>query len=358
MAHQRSERRRKALAVARARTARRAARHWSELSDEELLDKRIRDLGLGLEGTALEQRLARLDEEFAAKGLRFRPYAWLSSDWFTPDGVTGFAVPFFLAHPRLARLERHQMLEVEGGTHEWCMKLLRHEAAHAVDNAFRLHWKKRWRDLFGRFSEPYRNSYTPDPHSRDHVQNLDYWYSQSHPAEDFAETFAVWLDPASRWRQQYANWPALHKLEGLDAWMRELSDQPPAVRTRRRVEPASDLKATLREYYTAKRGVYDQDDSLAGLDQRLSALFAPDGRRGGAAAFLRRHQRRLIQSVARATGQHRYLIDHVLREMILRSRTRGLHLVRPDHQTLPDAAALLTSLTMQFLYGGHPRYHR
>ena len=62
--------------------------------------------------------------------------------------------------------------------------------------------------------------------------------------------------------------------------------------------------------------------------------------------------------MARATGQHRYLIDHVLREMILRSRTRGLHLVRPDHQTLPDAAALLTSLTMQFLYGGHPRYHR
>lgn len=352
-----SERRRHALAVARARTARRAARHWSELSDERLLSWRISDLGLAIDGTALEARIERLHSELEAKGL-YKPYVWLSSDWFTPDGVTGFAVPFYLASSRLVRLERHQMLEVEGGTIDGCMKLLRHEAAHAIDNAYRLHWKKRFREVFGRFSEPYRSSYTPDPHSKDYVQNLDYWYSQSHPAEDFAETFAVWLDPASKWQERYAGWPALKKLEAIDKWMSDLANEAPALRTRRHVEPLRELRHPLSEYYERKRAVYDQDDSIPDLDRRLAAIFSPAGSRTTAAKFLRDNHRRLVTSVARATAQHRYLIDHVLREMILRSRAASLRLQTSGRETLPDAAALLTSLTMQFLYGGHPRYHR
>ena len=83
-------------------------------------------------------RIGQLYEELAARGLVFRPHFWLSDEWFTPDGVPGIAIPFYLAHPRLARLELHQMLEVEGGTHEWCMKILRHEAGHAIENAYRL----------------------------------------------------------------------------------------------------------------------------------------------------------------------------------------------------------------------------
>ena len=151
-------------------------------------------------GTALETRVDLLYDELDRAGVRFRPHVWLSYDWFTPDGVPGFAIPFYLAHRRLARIEHHQMLEVEGGSHSSCMKLLRHEAGHAIDNAYRLHWKKRWRESFGRFSQPYRTTYVPKPSSRQYVLNLDYWYSHSHPAEDYAETFAVWLQPGSKWR--------------------------------------------------------------------------------------------------------------------------------------------------------------
>ncbi len=68
----------------------------------------------------------------------FEPHFWLSAEWFSPDGVPGVAIPFYLAHPRLEKLERAQMLEVEGGTPDWCMKILRHEAGHAIDNAYRL----------------------------------------------------------------------------------------------------------------------------------------------------------------------------------------------------------------------------
>ena len=168
----------------------------------------------------------------ARAGLSFRPSVWLSTDWFSPHGVPGFAVPFYLAHPSLLRIERRIMFDAEGATHAWCMKLMRHETGHALDTAYRLHRRKSWREHFGRASTPYTATYVPKPGSRDYVDNLDDWYAQSHPIEDFAETFAVWLASRGRWRAYYQGWPALRKLEYVDALMREIADQPPPVRSR------------------------------------------------------------------------------------------------------------------------------
>ena len=69
------------------------------------------------------------------------------------------AVPFYLAHPRLERLEKAQMLAVEGGEHEWCMRILRHEAGHVIDNAYKLRLRRQRRALFGSSSEPYPEFY-------------------------------------------------------------------------------------------------------------------------------------------------------------------------------------------------------
>ena len=55
------------------------------------------------------------------------------------------AVPFYLTHPRLERLEKAQMLEVEGGEHEWCMRILRHEAGHVIDNVYKLRLRRQRR---------------------------------------------------------------------------------------------------------------------------------------------------------------------------------------------------------------------
>ena len=133
-------------------------------------------------------------------------------EWFSPDGVPGIAVPFYLAHPRLMRLERKMTREVEGSNVNWLMRILRHEAGHAIDSAYRLRRRAHWRALFGPASEPYRARYRARPASRHHVQHLGDWYAQSHPTEDFAETFAVWLTPRSGWQRRYASWPALRKL--------------------------------------------------------------------------------------------------------------------------------------------------
>src|SRR5688500_4133888 len=179
--------------IARTKLRRAAEPFWADLSDQELLKVRMCDLHVKLEGTELEERIDRLHAELDAKGFAFRPHFWLSHGWFTPDGTPGIAIPFYLAHPRLKRLERSQMLEVEGGTEQWCMRILRHEVGHTLDNAYRLHHRKRYRELFGSWSVKYPKFYQPKPYSKSYVVHLDMWYAQAHPAAEVAETVARWL---------------------------------------------------------------------------------------------------------------------------------------------------------------------
>src|SRR5436309_12207126 len=230
-----------------------ASSDWTALGDEQLLDVRMCDLALRIEGTDLEPRIAQLTTELRARDLRFRPHFWLSDEWFTPDGVPGVAIPFYLAHPRLARLELAQMLEVEGGDPDSCLRILRHEAGHAIDNAYRLRRRRTRRRLFGNPGIEYPEYYTPKPYSKSFVHHLDHWYAQSHPDEDFAETFAVWLDPQSMWATRYAGWPAERKLQYMDRLMRELSRQRPSVTSKRQIDPLGRIRKTLGEHYRKKR---------------------------------------------------------------------------------------------------------
>src|SRR3954463_10591805 len=197
---------------------------WAEGPDDRLLHFRVCQLGVSIETSVLAERISELQKELDARGLAtFRPQFWLSDEWFSPDGVPGVAVPFYLAHPRLERLERTYMLDVEGGTPEWCMRILRHEAGHAIDNAYKLRRRHRRQQVFGPSYKAYPQFYDPKPYSKSFVLHLDSWYAQSHPDEDFAETFAVWMNPESDWRPRYEGWPALKKLEYMDALMKEIA---------------------------------------------------------------------------------------------------------------------------------------
>jgi len=221
---------------------------WASWSNEQLLNIPMSQLGVTLDGAFLSAQIQQLYAELEARQLLFRPHCWLSNEWFSPDGVPGIAVPFYLAHPRLAKLELDQMLEVEGGTPDWCMRILRHEAGHAIENAYRLRRLRRRQQIFGRSSEPYPKYYRPRPYSRSFVRHLDVWYAQSHPDEDFAETFAVWLTPDSTWADRYKGWPVLKKLQYVEGLMAGLAAVPPKVVTQEEVDPLPDLKKTLREH--------------------------------------------------------------------------------------------------------------
>jgi hypothetical protein len=157
---------------------------WEKLSDEQLLKQRFSSLKVTVEGTWLEDCLGTLYEELHARGIRLRPHAWISSEWFSPADVPGIAIPFYLAHPRLMKLEKKMMLEVEGSTWSECMAILRHETGHAVQHAYQLQRRRRWQQLFGPSSKHYPLYYRPNPASRRYVQHLRRWYAQSHPDED------------------------------------------------------------------------------------------------------------------------------------------------------------------------------
>ncbi|EMI21978.1 hypothetical protein RMSM_01097 [Rhodopirellula maiorica SM1] len=329
----------------------------SKLSDKRLLDMRMCDLKLSIRDTPLQKRIEQLNQELASRGLNFRPHCWLSDDWYSPDGIPGIAIPFYLAHPRLARLERKQLLEVEGGTQQWCMKILRHEAGHAIDTAFRIRRKARYRQLFGSPSEPYPDYYQPTPSSRDYVLNLDMWYAQAHPLEDFAETFAVWLRPGSRWRTQYRNWSAIKKLEFVDEFMKSIQGKRPLVYNRKTIDPVSRLRKTLRTHYQRKREHYGVDYPSI-YDADLRKLFSSDEehrRNVTAAAFLSRIRNELRTIVAHWTGEYTYTIDQVIQEMIERCRELNLRLGGAIEQVKRDAMILVAVRTTNFLHEGRHR---
>ena len=330
---------------------------WTALGDEALLEVRMCDLGLTIQGTELEARIAQLNAELEARRLSFRPHYWLSDEWFTPDGVPGIAIPFYLAHPRLAKLELTQMLEVEGGDAESCMRILRHEAGHAVDNAYRLQRRPTRRRLFGNPSLEYPEYYLPRPYSKRFVQHLDHWYAQSHPDEDFAETFAVWLDPQSMWPTRYAGWPALRKLEYMDRLMRELAPRRPAVASKRTVDPLPRLKKTLGEHYRKKREHYGLDHPDF-YDSDLRRLFsdAPQFAKNlSAARFLRRIRREVRSTVASFTDSYQYTIDQLLESIIDQCREQNLRLVESEETTKIDFMIFLTVQTMNYLHSGRHR---
>ena len=339
------------------RPPRLAPEQWADLGDADLLGLRFSDLGLTIEGSPLEARIAQLYDELAARGLTFRPHFWLSSEWFTPDGIPGVAIPFYLAHPRLMRLEKVQMLEVEGGDPEWCMQILRHEAGHAFDNAYDLRRRRRRVRLFGRPSTPYPDFYLPRPYSKSFVLHLDSWYAQSHPDEDFAETFAVWLTPDSDWASRYAGWPALRKLEYLDGLMREIDGRPPVCSTRRRLEPIERLRSTLGAHYARKRAHYGIDHPNF-YDRDLRRLFSdlPEHRQHPTAArFIHRIRRDVRRLVAEWTGAYQYTIDKVIEDMAARSQELRLRLKYPEDRTRLDFTMLVTVQTMNYLHSGRHR---
>ena len=326
---------------------------WEKLSDAELLDLPLKKLDLRIEGTWIEDSLAELHRELESRDIRFRPHTWLSDDWFVPDGVPGIAIPFFLAHPRLMRLERKLMLDVEGGTRQEMMKILRHECGHAIDNAFDLVRASGRSDLFGDASKRYPQHYRPNPASRHYVQHLRLYYAQSHPIEDFAETFATVLaSPATKWRKRYASWPALRKREYVEQLLEKIRGKKPVVRSTQRPDELRTLRKTLRQYYAEKRELYKVSYPDI-YDRDLKRLFSDDPRhraRELASAFIRRNRSEIRSLVSIWTGEYEFTLQQVLEDMIGRSRELKLRAAGNERRLKMEFAILLTVKTMDFHY--------
>ena len=328
---------------------------WVNLSDEELLERRIAQLGLKLEGTELEPLIRKLYEELTAKGLVFHPPSQIGDEWFVPVGIPAIFIPFYLTHERLRKLERKLILEVEGETPEWFMRLMRHETAHAYAYAYQLTRKKKWQQIFGKTSaDDTPNFYRPRPYSRSFVTHLDDWYAQSHPDEDFAETFAVWLTPDLDWRERYKGWKALQKLEYVDELMRSIAGKPPVHQPEYRVEDHNCLNIKLKTHYARKRKLYE-DVYPDFYDPDLKQLFAAGPEvadRMKASLYLRQRRRKLMDSVCQWTNEKKYRVNKLLARLIERCDQLDLYVKADDPALNLQVSAYITTLVMNYLFTG------
>jgi hypothetical protein len=321
----------------------------------ELLNTRICDLRLSIPGSPVEPLVRRVQAEVAAKGLRFRPECYLTDSWGCPNEVPILGIPFYLADRRLARIEEEQTGEVED--EQTAMMLLRHEAGHAFNYAYRLWEDREWTETFGRFSAPYRDAFEPDPFSRRFVRHLAHGqyrmatYAQKHPDEDFAETFAVWLTPRCGWRRKYANWPAIAKLRYVDRLLRRVRKRDPVVAGGAALNPVEELRVTLAEHYGARAERYRRA-AQGYVDDKLREVFPGPRSRDNAlpaGRFLRRRRGVLMRRIARWTGLPSGEILMVLAK--LEDRARALELrMRVDREAvcLLDVTALVTAMATRF----------
>ena len=317
-----------------------------------LLDTRICDLGLKLEGSAAEKYVQQLYGELEQKKItKFHPACYLTDEWGCPSGEPVIGIPFYLARADLAQIEKeHNDLEDA----REIMMYLRHEAGHAFNYAYKLHRTPEWKQVFGPYRRPYRENYRPVLFSKDYVRYLPGWYAQKHPDEDFAETFAVWMTPRSGWRKKYRGWGALAKLKYMDRIARELGGADPM---RKRGTPditVEDMEMTVGEFY---RFATEQIPLLdLNLDDDLQALFStPKKKRSAEAAesFLVRHRKTLVDHIARWTAMQRPLVRKLMESVEKRSREMGLMIDRKrEAEHLSEFTVFATTLVMNHLARG------
>jgi len=328
--------------------------HVCEDDERALLSKKISDLQLKIEGSALEPFIKKLHEEVQAKGISYFPPCYLADEWGCPDGIPAVAIPFYLVDKKLTRLEMKHVKEIEKNDDEEIMRILRHEMGHVVNYAYALYKTPEWKKLFGGFSRPYRDNYRPNPFSKKYVKHLDNWYAQKHPDDDFAETFAIWLTPHATWRESYKGWGALKKLEYVDRVMGQIKDQPPVVYPDLNKEMlVKDIDMTLSDYFKKKIRQY-QDEYPDRFDNDLKEIFRQaDGGKPAepAAEFLKKHQKYLTELISHWTGENKYVIKTIFGTFIKRSRDLGLPAARDaEERLLRELGVLITTLAMNYYH--------
>lgn len=327
---------------------------WLNLSDEELLEKRICDLKLKIDESDLQVYVQVLYENLQSKNILLKPVCYLGDEWFVLEGETAIGIPFFLAHSRLKKLEEKMMLEVEGGTPDWFMKLLRHEAGHSIYYGYNLHKRSEVNRIFGPpSSEETPQYYRPKPYSKSFVRHLDNWYAQAEPDEDFAETFAVWLTPTIDWKIYYKGWPVLKKLQFMDQLMQEIAGKDPFHVSNSGDFSVRDLRLKLKTYYQRKQKLYAQEYPDF-YDRDLKEIFSiSDGQQGiNSVRFMKQNRKTIVDQVSEWTGEKKFIVNNLYKKLMERCENIKLKYNKNENLVLIELVAYLTSMVSNYLFTG------
>ena len=321
---------------------------------QEILSKPIRELGLKLEGSPLDRFVQQLYRELERKGLkRFKPLCYLTDEWGCPSGEPVIGIPFYLADPKLSRLEK-EMNDLEDARQ--VMMYLRHEAGHAFNYAYQLYKTPEWRELFGPFRRAYRDNYRPIPFSRKFVRHMEGWYAQKHPDEDFAETFAVWLTPRSNWRKRYVGWGAMQKLVYADRMARKFRDVEPLRPQGHTDVTVEEMETTVADFYQKALEAQPSPGDLP-LETDLADIFKVSKRKKKgvrpAADLLQENHKSLVDKVTYWTGMQRPWVKKLIEAIEARARDMGLFAeTKLEKESLTEITVYATALAMTYLNRG------
>ncbi len=318
--------------------------------NNSLLNSPLCLLTLQIKGSLAEECIQIVREELKAKGINFHFHFWISDDWFCADGIPGIALPFYLFNKEISKLEKERIGFIEGSTKIECLKLIRHEVGHAIDNAYDLRSCQEREILFGSSTLKYPKEYIRKPFSKSYVKHIRENYAQAHPDEDWAETFAVWLDPKSNWKEKYKNWKALEKLNYVDRTMKSIKGKRPRLKNKDTVDEISTLGITLRTYLNRKAKIKSKYKAPI-FGKNLSKVFSP-GRKNNALKFIALNESELCIRVAKNTNQYHYIVRDVLKELKGECRDKSLTLKMPISQTRETLIQLLSKSTLHYVKQG------
>ena len=323
-----------------------------ETERQVLMSQKISELPLKIEGTPVERLIIQLYQELERAGISIKPKTYLSDEWGCPNLVPVIGIPFYLVDPKLCSL-KSQLIGAEAEDNAEAMMILRHEAGHAFNYAYRLYNKPEWRKLFGRFSLAYKEEYKACPFSARFVRHIPGWYVQKHPDDDFAETFAVWLTPGSDWQERYADTLALAKLLYVDKMVSRYGKQPPVVTTGKLDMPVEEMTMTLDTWYKKRKECRHTGIVLHPiLNEDLKRLF-PSVEGLLAVDVLRVNRQQLIRDVHLWTGMEWQTLTALVDELLERVRLLGLKIETSQTATLMvGMSVFVTTLVMNYLDRG------
>lgn len=222
-------------------------------SHSYLYSTKLKNLPLRDVDARLEHYHSILDQELARKKIKMKFHIWVSDEWFCPDGVPGLAIPFYLFNPELMQIQKKELGFVDGKNEKEILKLLRHELGHAVDNAFALRKLRDKSGTFGSSRQDYPDYYQPKKYSRNFIHYLGDHYAQSHPDEDFAETFAYWLDPwLSQW-PRFAGSQLRAKITDFEELMSHVQSSQQVLKNKWEIDSVFRNNMTLKEFYRRRK---------------------------------------------------------------------------------------------------------
>lgn len=183
-----------------------------------------------------------VQKELKSREIKLELKFYPSDEWGTPNKVPIIAVPVSYYYPLFRPIEDdHIRLSKKA-----VIRILHHEAGHCVLYAFELFKEQKFAGIFGDFYTPYPdngyiNNFKPVLVEKEFVKHLpdcNWGYPAIHPDEDFAETFAVWLEQDKEsWTKEYAEGKALDKLLLMDQLMTEIRNIEPLVTKGKRDKP-------------------------------------------------------------------------------------------------------------------------